>query len=135
MDQAGSETAGVGEAMTMTPEQRLRAVEDVVGGLQAWKGKRVSMAESLSRVKTAGHDRHSATRSGFSMVVENVSVTFSGQTLRVSGAAKGDQYEVAFDSVISVTVNGREIALVEQLGSEVERVSVITLVSGESAPA
>jgi hypothetical protein len=96
--------------------------------LASWKGREISVVESISRSPGAGgHDRHFATRSALSFSLERAMWAISGGRLMLLGTDSRFGYEVAFDAVSAGTVGASEVRLVESLGASVVRVSTITV--------
>ena len=106
------------------------AVADSITRLQAWVGRDVTIEASLSRVPSAGHDRHFATRTQFAMRLEFVGARFSGAALMFLGRQGGEeaQHEVFLEAAqVLEFVTAEQFAVVERFGPDLERRSAVTV--------
>jgi hypothetical protein len=114
--------------------QRADLLDAVTQTLLLWSNREVAVTESISRSPAVGgHDRHFATNSKFSFVLERAMWAISGGRLILYGADHRFRYEVAFDAVSSGSVTQSEVNLVESFGTAAERVSKISVTHGEAA--
>jgi hypothetical protein len=112
--------------------QRANLLDAVTQALLSWKRREITVAESISRSPAVGgHDRHFATTSTFSFVLEHAMWAISGGRLILHGTDPRFRYEVAFDAVSSGSVSQSEVKLVESFGSIAERVSKLSVAQGE----
>jgi hypothetical protein len=104
-------------------------IDDTIARLQEWVGRTVVIEASLSRVPSAGHDRHFATKTQFAMQLEFVGASFSGSALRFEGRQGGDRilHEVSLLSAkVLEFVALDHLAIVERFGPELERQTTVT---------
>jgi hypothetical protein len=113
-------------------DQVIHQLEALAAALGAWCGADVLIAESISRSRDLGHDRHFATRSVLAMRLMHVGTTISGTALTLDGDAGGRSvwYQVALDAVTAVAVESHAIVLVEQFEERTERRTEVTLAVG-----
>lgn len=115
----------------MSPEL-ITAVEAAIARLESWKGRLISVEESISRAigESWSYDRHFCTRSRFSLMVEFVGWYFSGSSLAVEGSQGGQpaNYQLTLDRVVAVELpEDGSVAFKERFGQAAERVSVFRL--------
>ncbi len=116
----------------MSPEL-ITAVEAAIARLESWKGRLVSVEESISRAigKSWSFDRHFCTRSRFFLSLEFVGWFISGSALAVEGS-QGEQpasYQLTLDLVVAAELpEDGSVAFKERFGQAAERVSVFRLV-------
>src|SRR5712692_5772116 len=94
-------------------------IDDNLARLQEWVGRTIVIKASLSRVPTAGHDRHFATNTQLTMRLESVGWRFSGSALMFEGRQGGEWmlHEVSLDSAqVLEFVTPEHLAIVERFG-------------------
>jgi hypothetical protein len=104
-------------------------LESLVERLRSWQGELIEVTESLSRLRSAGHDRHFATSSRFHMRLKSVGITFSGGALDLGGEVEGQTvwYQATVERLQELSVQEREVLFVEQFEQHTERRSVFKL--------
>jgi hypothetical protein len=112
-------------------------VGDTLERLQGWVGRVVIVESSLSRVPSAGHDRHFATSTQFAMRLEFVGARFSGAALMFEGRQGGEWaiHEVSLDAAqVLEFVAPDTLAVVERFGPWLERQSTVTARAPDAEP-
>jgi len=96
-------------------------VEGLVSALQSLIGKQTWIAESISRNREIGHDRHFATISYFVMIPKSVSWSISGANFHIDGN-EGFSYSLSSERIVRFSSDeaGR-ITIIEQFESKTER--------------
>jgi hypothetical protein len=112
-------------------------VDDTIARLQTWVGREVVIEASLSRVPSAGHDRHFATSTQFAMRLEFVGARFSGSALMFEGRQGGGcvLHEVSLDATqVLEFVAPDHLAIVERFGPGLERQTTVSARVPEAEP-
>ena len=111
-----------------TISERANLLERTAAMLSEWKSRKVKVIESVARRLTpSGHDRHFATRSTFTLVIDHVGWALSGARLLVLGVDPDFSYEVALDAVESVQIDARQVSLVERFEHHTVRSTTFSL--------
>jgi len=96
-------------------------IEDLYNQLQSLVGKQVWIAESLSRNRQIGHDRHFAASSTFMLTLERVSWSFSGANFYLDGT-EGFSYSLSSENIVQFSIDEKAcLTIVEQFESKTER--------------
>jgi hypothetical protein len=96
-------------------------VENLYNKLQSLVGKQVWIAESLSRNRQVGHDRHFATSSIFMLILERISWSFSGANLHLDGT-EGFSYSLSSLNIVEFSTDEKgRLTIVEHFESKTER--------------
>lgn len=105
------------------------SVESILESLESLKGKRVILRESISRNRSAGHDRHFATVTEFLLQISDIEPWFSGGQIRLIDSS-GNGYGISIESTIRLhrEANGT-IVIDEQFEQETERRTTISIVN------
>lgn len=105
-------------------------IDDTIARLQQWVGRMVVIETSLSRLPSAGHDRHFATSTQFAMLLEFVGARLSGSALMFEGKLGGEWllHEVSLDNTqVLEFVTLDHLAIVERFGPELERQTTVSV--------
>lgn len=102
-----------------------RAVERI----ESWKEQSIHIQESISRYRgDHGHDEHFATLSEFYLVVDRVTWSVSGATLRLWGKNQSC-YAICTDILESVGEDdGGQLTFAEHFENKTERLTIVNLV-------
>ena len=107
--------------------------EDLENHLQSFVRKQVWIAESISRNRHAGHDRHFATSSKFMLTLESVHVSISGANIYLDGT-EGFCYSLSAEQIVEFSIDEvARLTIVEQFESKTERQTRLWAVSTSQA--
>ena len=96
-------------------------IEDLHNRLQSLVGKQVWIAESISRNREAGHDRHFATSSSFMLTLKSVGWSMSGANFYLDGT-EGFSYSLSSGHIVQFGTDEMErLTIVEQFETKTER--------------
>jgi hypothetical protein len=112
-------------------------VDDTLARLQSWVGRVVVVEASLSRVPSAGHDRHFAISTQFAMRLEFAGARLSGSALMFEGRHGGEwvRHEVSLDAAqVLEFIAPNTLAIVERFGPELERQTTVAARAPEAEP-
>ena len=112
-------------------------IDDTIARLQQWVGRVVAVEASLSRLPSAGHDRHFATSTQFAMRLEFVGARLSGSALLFEGKLGGEWllHEVSLDHTqVLEFVSPDHLAIVERFGPELERLTTVSVRTLDADP-
>jgi hypothetical protein len=98
--------------------------------IESFKGKNIVIHESLSRVRSAGnrsHDRHFATKTRFSMNLEDVTSYFDGLHLSLE-SIEGFMYQISIMNIVVFEMDDQGVLkIIEQFEKEIERLTEISI--------